>query len=53
MPEAGAEGFEAAARSAGVPVTLIGRVVSGEDATVFRDADGALRPFERGSFSHF
>ena len=53
VPEAGAEGFEAAARSAGVPVTLIGRVVSGEDATVFRDADGALRPFERGSFSHF
>ena len=53
VPEAGADGFEAAARSAGVPVTRVGRVVSGEDAAVFRDPDGAVRPFGRGSYSHF
>ncbi len=53
VPEAGSDGFEAAARSAGVPVTVIGRVVSGDEAAVFHDADGAIRSFERGSFSHF
>ncbi len=53
VPEAEANGYEAAARSAGVPVTVIGRVGSGDDETVFRLADGAVRPFERGSFSHF
>ena len=53
VSEAQTDGFEAAARSAGVPVTVVGRVVRGEDATTFREADGAVRPFERGSFSHF
>ncbi len=53
VPEAKADGYEAAARSAGVPVTVIGRVGSADGETVFRAADGAVRPFQRGSFSHF
>ena len=53
VPEAKADGYEAAARSAGVPVTVIGRVGSADGKTVFRAADGAVRPFQRGSFSHF
>lgn len=53
VPDAEAEGFEAAARDAGVPVTAIGRVSAGPGGATFRDRDGSPRVFPRGSFSHF
>lgn len=53
VPEAEAAGFEAAALAAGVPVTVIGRVVAGDDAALFRDRDGRARVFDRSSFGHF
>jgi len=53
VPEAEAAGFEAAALAAGMPVTAIGRVVTGEGAALFLDRDGLSRVFDRGSFSHF
>ena len=44
--------FKAAARAFGVPVTDIGRIVQGQGAA-FRQSDGSLLRFKRGSFSHF
>ncbi len=44
--------FRAAAKSAGVPVTTIGRIVAGQGAR-FRDAEGRAMAFARASFSHF
>ena len=44
--------FQAAARAIGLPVTAVGRIVSGGGAT-FRGADGRPMGFARGSFSHF
>ncbi|SFU31540.1 thiamine-monophosphate kinase [Methylobacterium sp. 174MFSha1.1] len=43
---------EAAVR-AGVPLTVIGTVTEGSVPPVFRAADGAMRGFRAGSFSHF
>ena len=52
VPEAQAMGFEASASAAGVAVAAVGRVSAGAGAT-FRDCDGAVKVFARGSFSHF
>ena len=51
-PEAAAD-FERGAARVGVPVACIGRVASGEEATLFVDATGAERSFARDSFAHF
>ncbi len=53
VPEGAARSFEAAARAAGVPVTVIGRVVAGAGPVAFRGRAGAPALFARGSFSHF
>ncbi|WP_237480841.1 thiamine-phosphate kinase [Lichenibacterium dinghuense] len=52
VPEDAARAFEAAAASAGVAVTAVGRVHAGDEAS-FRGRDGAPRSFARASFSHF
>jgi thiamine-monophosphate kinase len=44
--------FQAAALAIGLPVSAVGRIVSGGGAT-FRGADGRPMAFARGSFSHF
>lgn len=43
----------AEARAAGVPLSVIGSVTTGEDAPAFRMTDGTERRFAAGSFSHF
>ena len=53
VPANRAADFEAAAATAGVPVTCIGRVYAGQGAPVFRDSHGAPMTFSRGSYSHF
>ncbi len=53
VPDAAGAAFEAAALSAGVPVTAIGRVVAGHGPVAFHGSDGRERSFGRGSFSHF
>jgi thiamine-monophosphate kinase len=45
--------FRAGAAAAGVAVTEIGRVVAGDRAPRFIDANGDLKTFARASFSHF
>ena len=45
--------FEAAAAGAGVPVTDIGRIVTGEAAPRFLDRAGAPLAFARAGYSHF
>jgi thiamine-monophosphate kinase len=45
--------FEQAATQAGLPVTDIGLVASGDDAPCFLDAEGRRKDFAPGSFSHF
>ncbi|HVZ54372.1 MAG TPA: thiamine-phosphate kinase, partial [Pseudolabrys sp.] len=52
VPPDKAESFRAAARAAGVPVSEIGRIGTGEGAH-FLAADGRALSFERASFSHF
>jgi thiamine-monophosphate kinase len=52
VPPGQCEGFHAAARAAGVPVTEVGKVVAGEGAG-FIAADGATLVFRRAAFSHF
>jgi thiamine-monophosphate kinase len=47
------DAFRAAALRAGVPVTAIGRIVSGRAAPQFRDRHGRALAFETTSFSHF
>jgi thiamine-monophosphate kinase len=47
------QAFEAAARETGVVVTAIGRAGQGPGPALFRAADGQIRHFARGSFSHF
>jgi thiamine-monophosphate kinase len=52
VPQGKGEGFRAAAKAAGVPVTEIGEVKAGEGAR-FIDASGKPLAFRRASFSHF
>ncbi len=53
VPPCEAAAFERAAVAAGIAVTPIGTVRSGPAPPVFRTADGSVRRFGRGSFSHF
>ncbi len=52
VPAAKADAFRAAAKSAGVPVTEIGKIKAGEGVR-FVDSDGRALAFKRASFSHF
>jgi thiamine-monophosphate kinase len=52
VPPAKAEGFRAAAKTANVPVSEIGVIVTGEGAR-FLGPKGAPLAFKRASFSHF
>jgi thiamine-monophosphate kinase len=52
VPPEKADAFRAAAQTANVPVTDIGRIASGE-GTRFRGADGQPLAFKRLAFSHF
>jgi thiamine-monophosphate kinase len=47
------QAFETAARKTGVPVTAIGRAGQRPGPALFRAADGEIRHFASGSFSHF
>ncbi len=53
MGERAGEEFRAAATATGVPVTEIGRIVPGEGAPRFIDANGRPLSFAHASFSHF
>jgi thiamine-monophosphate kinase len=53
IPEDRVGSFTTAARQADIPVTEIGRIVSGDTAPLFRDRDGKPLTFARASFSHF
>ena len=53
VPENRFAAFEARAQSAGVPVSIIGRIVAGEGAPQLRAADGREMPLDRQSYSHF
>ena len=52
VPSKKAESFRAAAKAAGVPVTELGEIKTGEGAR-FIDAAGKPLVFKRASFSHF
>jgi thiamine-monophosphate kinase len=52
VPPGKAESFRAAARTANVAVSEIGRIAAGEGAQ-FIDAEGEAVAFKRASFSHF
>jgi thiamine-monophosphate kinase len=52
VPNKKAESFRAAAQDAGVPVTELGEIRTGEGAR-FIDAAGKPLVFKRTSFSHF
>jgi thiamine-monophosphate kinase len=47
------DGFRAAASAAGVPITVIGRIVEGDAAPRFLDRNGRPLFFLRPSYSHF
>jgi thiamine-monophosphate kinase len=53
VPENRLVAFEAAARSAGVPVSVIGRIVAGKAAPRLVDAGNREIPLDRQSYSHF
>lgn len=53
MPENRLAAFQLAARSAGVPVSVIGRIVAGEAAPQLVDAGNREIPLQRRSYSHF
>ncbi|MGB3446571.1 MAG: thiamine-phosphate kinase [Xanthobacteraceae bacterium] len=53
VPENRLAAFEAAARSAGVSVRVIGRIVAGEAAPQLVDAGNRKIPLDRQSYSHF
>ena len=48
-----AQGFEAAARAAGVAVTCVGEAGAAGSEIVFLGRDGKPQTFDHGSFSHF
>ncbi len=47
------DAFRAAGALAGVPVTVVGTVVSGKGPPTFRGRDGTAQVFAAGAFSHF
>jgi len=53
IPENRWDSFEAASRTAGVPVTSIGRIVGGNTLPRFLDASGLPIALKRLSYSHF
>jgi thiamine-monophosphate kinase len=53
VPENRLAAFEAAARSAGVSVSVIGRIVAGKAAPRLVDAGNREIPLDRQSYSHF
>ena len=53
VPDHRAAMFEAEAKTAGVRITCIGHVLTGTEAPRFFDAEGNMREFAHGSFSHF
>lgn len=53
LPEEHLAGYDAAARAAGVPVSVIGRIVVGEGAPVVLGTGGKPIPLERASHDHF
>jgi thiamine-monophosphate kinase len=53
LPPDALQGYEAAARAAGVPVTVIGRIVAGEAPPVVLDFDGKPMALGRASHDHF
>ena len=53
VPENRLAAFEAAARSAGVSVSVIGRIVAGKAAPRLVDAGNREIPLQRRSYSHF
>jgi thiamine-monophosphate kinase len=53
VPENRLAAFELAARSVGVPVSAIGRIVAGEAAPRLVDAENREIPLQRRSYSHF
>jgi thiamine-monophosphate kinase len=53
VPENRLAAFELAARSAGVPVSVIGRIVAGRAASRLVDAGNREIPLQRRSYSHF
>lgn len=53
IPPRAVEPFRAAANSAGVPVTDIGRIVPGDASPRFLDEAGRARTFTRPGYSHF
>jgi thiamine-monophosphate kinase len=53
VPENRLAAFQLAARSAGVPVSVIGRIVAGRSAPRLVDAGNREIPLQRRSYSHF
>lgn len=53
VQEAEVAAFVAGGAAAGIPVSMIGTVTSGEGLPAFRMADGTEQVFASGSFSHF
>lgn len=53
MPEDRVAAYKAAASEAGIPVTVIGRIVEGEGAPVVLGADGEPISLNRASHDHF
>lgn len=53
VPENRLADFQLAARSAGVPVSVIGRIVAGKSAPQLVDAGNREIPLQRRSYSHF
>jgi thiamine-monophosphate kinase len=52
VPDARLAAFLDACAGAGVPATVIGRMIEGNEPPVFRDG-GLEKRYDRGSFSHF
>ena len=53
LPEDTLADFLAAAQSAGVAVTEIGRITRGKEAPIFLDGDGNAMTFAQASYDHF
>ncbi len=53
VPPDALDDFRAEAAAAGVPLTAIGVVTSGDGPATFEMGDGAARVFAEGAFSHF
>ena len=53
VPETRLAAFQGAARAAGAPVSVIGRITAGEGEAMLRDPSGRQIRLERHSYSHF